>query len=369
VVDPGSTSSLIHCHRIDSKTVKVRVLDAVGMVATPTVQLNVRPKIPVDHLLHLLRAGDAIPRVASESGQMSEDDNLAVLVARWFVTALERVLEEGLARDYRPHRDEIPNVRGRVALLETARLYYRGRLAVVAEFEEFDFDTPLNRLLLHASRLVASGVGLPEDLRRRALRGTKRMDGAGAYATSDFGAHIDRRTAYYADAALLARQIVQHSGRTLEAGFVRSWSFLLPTPTPVEAGVRATLQRELPSLVITKRRLTLQGSTMTINPDLVLGDDAAVADIKYKLAGDGWERGGLYEVVAFATGFRTDHAAILDFSGSAGQLLQDVVIGDVRVRHLSWPTTPGTSPEDAVKDVASQVLAWSATWAGGGAPA
>ncbi len=63
---------------------------------------------------------------------MDESENLAVLVAHWFVTALERVLEEGLARDYRQHRDELTAVRGRVLPLNTARLFYRGRGAAQA---------------------------------------------------------------------------------------------------------------------------------------------------------------------------------------------------------------------------------------------
>jgi 5-methylcytosine-specific restriction endonuclease McrBC regulatory subunit McrC len=366
---PRATSSLIHCQRIDATTAKVRVMDAVGMVATPTLQLNVAPKIPADHLLYLLSAGGAIPRFAAEHGYMATDENLAALVARWFVAAAERVLEEGLARDYRPRRDEITSVRGRIAPLETARLFYRGRLAVVAEFEEFDFDTPLNRLLLHAARLVASGLALPEDLRRRALRAAKRMDGVGPYVAADFGAPVDRRTAYYADAALLARQIIRYSGRTLQAGSVRSWSFLLRTPTPVEAGVRATLQHALPALAIRQRRVPLQGSTKTINPDLVFGADAAITDIKYKLAEEGWARPDLYQVVAFATGFRTVHAALLDFARPVGKVFPDVVIGDVRVRHLCWPTASGISPEAAAEDLAAQVLAWAATWSEDGAAA
>src|SRR5687768_14221357 len=45
-LDKDEESSLIHVHRVDATSARVRVLDAVGMVATPTLQLEVAPKIP-----------------------------------------------------------------------------------------------------------------------------------------------------------------------------------------------------------------------------------------------------------------------------------------------------------------------------------
>ncbi len=127
---------------------------------------------------------------------MQQSENLAVLISHWFVSSLERVLEEGLARDYRQHRDELTSVRGRLLPRETARLFYRGRVAVVADYEEYDFDTPLNRLMLHVARIVASGTALPVTLRRRALRASKRLDGVGAFRYADLSADTDGRTSY-----------------------------------------------------------------------------------------------------------------------------------------------------------------------------
>lgn len=68
-VEPlDSGASLLRVRRIDAATAQVKVLDAVGLVATPTLQLNVRPKIPAAHLLEILQAADVVPRFAAGTG-------------------------------------------------------------------------------------------------------------------------------------------------------------------------------------------------------------------------------------------------------------------------------------------------------------
>ena len=101
---------------------------------------------------------------------VEEDVHFAVLICQWFLVALERILAESLLCDYREVREESGAVRGRLLRLPTARLFYRGRLAVVAEFEEFDHDNALNRVLLAAARILVGASFLPEHLRRRGLK-------------------------------------------------------------------------------------------------------------------------------------------------------------------------------------------------------
>ncbi len=356
-----SKASLVQVRRIDSATARVLVLDAVGLVATPTVQLNVRPKIPVPHLLEILQAADVVPRFATGEGLMKESQSLVILVAHWFVTALEKVLEEGLARDYRSHRDELTAVRGRVLPLPTARLFYRGRVAIVADYEEFDFDTPLNRMMLNVARILAGATPLPGSIRRRALRAAKRMDGVGWLRSSDAAVEIDRRTHYYTDALKLARQIVAATGRSLDAGSRRSWTFLFRTPIPVEVGIRAIITDALGDLVsVRKGRLPLTGANLTINPDLVLEDTEvrAIGDVKYKLLGAEWERPDLYEAAAFAAGYRVPQAVVALFAEPGTHPLPAVQIGDHLVRQVYWPADSSLSAEAARQQFAKQLRDW-----------
>jgi hypothetical protein len=67
---------------------------------------------------------------------------------------------------------------------------------------------------------------------------------------------------------------------------------------------------------------------MTVNPDLVIDNGLAVADVKYKRAEDSWNRGDLYEADAIANEFRTRSACLIDFQSSREHPLSSIPIGD-----------------------------------------
>ncbi len=351
-------ASLIAVEGTGSDRARVRVRDAVGLIALPGHEFHVKPKIPQGHLLALLQASQLLPRLDTGRGNLDERDDLVELIANWFVLATEKVLEYGLASDYHELHGELAAVRGRLSPADTARLFYKGRLAVVSDYEEFDLDTPLNRTLLGATRAIAAGTPLPLTLRARALRIAARMDGVGELRPGDLAETPDRRTDYYTEAIQLARNVLQATGRTLDLGASAAWTFLIRTPAAVEAGVRAALAQALAPLTVEKRSVRLEGSPMTVNPDLVFDGGTHVADVKYKVGGDDWNRGDLYEVVAFAAATRTDHAAIIRFRSDLQPSLPTIQIGDFRVRDIIWRALPGFSHEQALEVVADEVRAW-----------
>jgi len=355
----GSRATLIRVNRIDDHHARVTVVDSVGMVAVPRMQLVVKPKIPQGHLLHLVEIAGVLPRLAPRPTSIREDENLAQLIARWFVTALERVLEEGLSRGYRERTGELKSVRGRVSPLHSARLFYRGRLAVFSEYEAFDFDTPLNRLLLGAAKVVAAGVPFPEKTRRRAIRAIKRMDEVGEFCPGDLSARAERTTAHYADAATLAREVIESSGRSLSAGLGRGWGFLFRTAKPVEIGIRNILRESFADeLAVTKKQFRFGGSKMNASPDLVFGDVLAVGDVKYKLGGDSWSRPDLYEVVAFAAAAEREHAVLANFRPLGSPALLPVQVGRIEITEVSWPADVELDPHEAAGIFAERVGSW-----------
>lgn len=340
----------------------MRVVDAVGVIATPSLVLDVAPKIPPSHLLFLLERAGLAPRLASTRTTLEADQTLLDLIGRWYVRALDRVLEEGLARDYRTTVAELPSVRGRVLALPTARSYYQGRLKVVSEYQDFDFDTPLNRLLLHAARLLVEHRATDEQVRARARRAMLRMDGISELRGSDRRAQPDRRTSYYGDAVLLAKHLIDGVGRGLAVGGQAVWTFLLRTPEPVEDGLRRALADVLPAeLSPVKRRLELTGTGMTLNPDLVFGK-RAVADVKYKLAEHRWRREDLYQLVAFAKGFGVNRAAMIDFQETLDRALDTVRIGEIEVAHLAWPARADLQPANALERLGERIVQWASAW-------
>src|SRR5205814_9710564 len=122
----------------------------------------------------------------------------------------------------------------------------------------------------------------------------------------------DRRSGHYADALTLAKHVLHGQGRLFEHGVAPAWTFLIPTPRMVEDGLRNILAERLaPVWDVRKRGHQLQGSTLTFNPDFLFQDGLAVADVKYKLLGSHWTRPDLYEVLAFATAFKSTSCAVI----------------------------------------------------------
>jgi hypothetical protein len=61
------------------------------------------------------------------------------------------------------------------------------------------------------------------------------------------------------------------------------------TPELVETGVGEILQKGLAAtVVVAKKARTLKGTALTINPDLLFGDNEAIGDVKYKLMDSDW---------------------------------------------------------------------------------
>src|SRR5205823_5364065 len=103
----------------------VRVSDAIGVIAIPGLQITVKPKIPLSHLLLMFAKTDVWPRLDEQQRtEIQQSADLFELIARWFLSAAEHLLRLGLIRDYELERQEHPAARGRIEALKTATLYY-----------------------------------------------------------------------------------------------------------------------------------------------------------------------------------------------------------------------------------------------------
>jgi 5-methylcytosine-specific restriction enzyme subunit McrC len=359
--EEANERTVIRCMRTPDDQWRVRVDNAIGIIAVEGLQLVVTPKIPVHHLVRLFELSGHFPRLEEKSALAAPDRSFWELVAEWYVRSLERLLRRDLVRDYESIIDELGVVRGRVHTVATGRNYYRGRIGVLNEFDEFSFETPLNRLLRAAARVVLGSPLIRESIRRRARSAMARMELVGELRPTDLSATTDRRTAHYRDAAMLARHVMQATGRTLAFGESRSWTFLIRTPEMVEEGIRAVLRRELMSVCsVEKRGRQLKGTAMTMKPDLVFGPRLAIGDVKYKISGTEWERSDLYQAIAFAAGFRTIDAAIVNLGSLQAPSLPDVVAGNIRVRHLIWRADKELSADSAAAELGRQARNWLA---------
>jgi 5-methylcytosine-specific restriction endonuclease McrBC regulatory subunit McrC len=337
----------------------VTVIDAVGTVSVADLQLVVKPKIPTAHLLHLFSKTSKWPRLDSELANLARDESLLELVAHWYLNALEGVLRRDLTRDYRLMVDEVAAVRGWVDAMPTAQLYYSGRLAALCEFEEFDTDTALNRVLKAAALSIVRNPRVQHVRRRRAVQAASRMDDVGDVRHGDLNAETDIRTGYYRDALLLARHVLRGTGRGISSGGEIAWAFLLRTPDLVEEGIRSILTQGLaPNCTVTKSGRQLAGSKLRLIPDLYFSPQGAVGDVKYHLSDRDWSRPDIYQGITFATGFFAEHAAVVSFQPAAHPPLPSLRVGRVNLAHLPWPFSDTLSPEEAERSFLRTARRW-----------
>src|SRR5687767_11907610 len=97
---------------------------------------------------------------------------------------------------------------------------------------------------------------------------------------------------------------------------------------------------------------------MTLNPDIVIKNGTAIADVKYKLAAQEWNRNDLYQVVTFATGYRTGQAALISFNTHGVGALPPLKIGDVYIRHIAWRADDQLSAPDAEFHLIAEFTDW-----------
>jgi hypothetical protein len=111
----------------------------------------------------------------------------------------------------------------------------------------------------------------------------------------------------------------------------------------------------LDDMTVIKSSAPIVGATFGVHPDIVFGDGLAIADVKYKLAQEGWNRPDLYEVVAFAAAFRCFDAALICFS--VDRLPPRTVgVGSTSVLRLAWNC--GVSPDSASRTLCESISLW-----------
>ena len=348
--------SVVPVRPLGSGRWRVRVVDCVGVVSIGDLQLVIGPKIPSAHLFYLLAKSGAYPRLDDAAASVAAAPTLWDLVARWFVDATERLLRVGLVRDYVERIDALDAVAGSLELQATTGHYYSGRLAVECRFDEFGYDTPLNRVLLAALAAVAGSPALPDEARRRSLRLMARFEEVEALASRDLSAEVDRRTSHYRTAHALARHIIRGLGREIAEGADAAWTFLIRTPELVEGGIREVLAERLGRHRVTKQGLQLAGTTLTFNPDLVFDGGRAVGDVKYKVSSGEWSRPDLYQTIAFAEAFGASHGVVVRFRHGSAPAAPSLVVGTQSIREATWPADVAIDPDDAADELADSVL-------------
>lgn len=356
---PDPNRSVISVQHMRGGSCSVTFRDVVGVVIVGSKQLAVRPKIPLSHFSYLASRSDLAPRFSAAQVSVGQGEEFVHVLARWCVDAAEKLLRSGLLSDYSDCVGELSEVRGRVRPMETAVLTATGLPRALCEYQEFSEDTDLNRVVKAACLRISTMASLAIATRARARQVAFRMDAVGVLRATDTRARVDRLSASYSTVLPLSLLVLAGLGVTVAAGRHLGKAFLVRTPEIIEDGLRSVLQSGLAGTSVTKRRLLLGDSGLSINPDLVFDENLAVADVKYRVLQSDWSKADLNQIITFATGFRSSTAALLGFSLEARpRLPRKVAIGDVTALAFSWIAADGISPEESASTLMADVANW-----------
>ncbi|MEJ7931622.1 hypothetical protein WG922_16745 [Ramlibacter sp. AN1015] len=353
------TRSVISVESLRGGRCSVSFRDVVGVVSVGAKQFCVRPKIPFNHFAFLASCSEIAPRFSDARVALDQGNDFAIVLARWCVDAAEKLLRSGLLSDYADCVEGIEEIRGRVLPLETALLIASGVPRALCDFQEFSEDTALNRIVKAACLRISSTARIDVATRARARQVAFRLDSVGALRVADLRARVDRLSKSYSNVLPLSMLVLSGLGITVASGRSLGRAFLVRTPELIEDGLRSILQSGLTDTAITKRRLMLGDSGLSMNPDLVFGESLAVGDVKYRVLAPDWNKPDLNQIVTFATAFRSSSAALFGFSlGASPRLPRSIRIGDVSARAFSWIAAEGVRPEESASMLVAEVAAW-----------
>ncbi|WP_342431063.1 hypothetical protein [Neobacillus sp. FSL H8-0543] len=350
--------SIISCRKISDGNYEVIVRNAIGIIGLGEANIQVNPKIPIDHFLYLFSEATRMPRLASEKAFGESGHNLVDLFILSFLKYVEELVRQGILTTYQTVNEPLPVIRGNVDVRKVIMNYSMGRLLFDCEYDDIIVDHPLNRVIVEALLTISM---INDEWKKLATPLLSLFDGVGRLQSTDLTIETDRRSYYYHDALILAKHILHRIGLNLRYGELPIISFLLPTPVVIEAGLRTILTEHLTNETVEKKPYqigeTIQGSLIKVNPDLVFGDGLGVGDVKYKLSKGYWKRQDLYQVTAFAAAAKSKRGLLLNFQDAKTLSLPKVTLGDIEISQCAW-NIDSKSPEVAAKNLVKEVHRW-----------
>lgn len=120
---------------------RITFRDVVGVVRLPNLQINVAPKISIAHFLYIVGHSEVVPRHSTAHVQVDQGTGFIEVLARWFLDAAERLMRNGLRKDYCEHTEELSEVRGSLDPCETALAAASGRAIAFCNFDELSYPS------------------------------------------------------------------------------------------------------------------------------------------------------------------------------------------------------------------------------------
>ena len=273
--------------------------DYVGRIALPGgTLLVIQPKVPVSNLFYMLCYHAGPVHFYTPPVTLAGTGDIFSIVIAALVEQVEGLLRQGLYRSYIPREQDLPVVRGRIALDAQLRRYGHLRHRHICRYAELTTDTAENRVVAATLRCLPPlfESGGPEHLARRVRALLDRFEGVsitgrGAALAELRSVTTHRLNAAYGPVLALCRLVLSRLAPGEAPGPHAFASFLVNMPGLFEGFLTAKLRALLPShglrVVAQQNDYLDTGRRVGIRPDVLVyrhtgGPPLLVLDAKYR---------------------------------------------------------------------------------------
>ncbi|WP_085338245.1 McrC family protein [Aquidulcibacter paucihalophilus] len=312
----------------------------VGIVTASGCQVEILPKLERDStsisertsLVRMLQHCGDIPFVGGEAASANWDDSdLLEIFARCYLQALLVEARRGLPRAYIREEDDLRALRGRWDPIRQYTVLAARPNRLACAFDEFSLDTPLNRMLKAAARVVRFAVTRPA-VQALALEAEGLLEEVTDLPPSHavtLAPLIDRTNHRLLDLLNWAKLLLQGSRQDTRGGTRQGFRILFDMAEVFEryaaAELRSIYQPQGWSVTAQGGRLKLVSECDTgvqafeTLPDVILrrGPETWIIDTKWKRleppfdAKHGVAQSDLYQMAAYARRYNAQKVTLL----------------------------------------------------------
>jgi 5-methylcytosine-specific restriction enzyme subunit McrC len=271
---------------------------ALSIEILPKADRDAAPTAPLwrEGLLEMLRVALGLRlRHLPGTSQKLARTRLLDLIAQAYLSELEPLLHEGLARGYRTTESNGVVFRGRLKIADHLRENAARADRFFVQYQTFDHDIAINRVLAAALDVLAD-CALSSSVAGRVGEARARFPDVGridAASTAVGRIELTRATQRYANALSYARLILAQQGPHLRAGRQRVFALLFDMNALWERYIARMLQRAAPPAlrIHAQERHVFwtprQHAVRRVRPDVVVrnqdGSVLLVIDTKWKV--------------------------------------------------------------------------------------
>lgn len=333
----------------------VKPESTVGAATGRSLDLVIRPKVPVDRVFYLLGYSRRVPPLRDVASLDAAEPLVEGFVAV-FLNFLRHVLRRGLLMGYRSIDETLQGVRGRVRIADQLRRRFALPLPVEVSYDEYALDITENRIVKAALRRLEVLRLRSRELPSRIAEALTGFDGVTDVAYTPSRLPVVRYTrlnSHYRPLIELSSLILRHSSVELQAGRTVMSGLFFDMNDVFEDFVFQSLRDHLSPWMRPGQRW-VQGRSLRLDedgylrpePDLAWWDGERcifVGDAKYKETAAG-ESSDLYQLLAYCAAAGVERGMLV-YAALASERAEHRVVHSGPTLHLESLDITSPLPE------------------------